>query len=120
MGRELQPGLHPEGEDGRRARAARADDSSAGEDDVVRVRSRASGCGQADGLPEVAECIAIALIPQARAGLQLLQARTKLSPTDITNRAITLYEFIDAQLSAGRELLLRDEETGEVQRVLIA
>lgn len=124
MGRGLQPGLPPEGEGGWRAPAARADNSSAGEDDVVRARpaarQRADGCSQANGLPEVADCIAIVLIPQARADLQRLKARTNLSQADITNRAITLYEFIDAQLSAGRELLIRDADTGEIQRVLIA
>lgn len=123
MGRELQPGLRPEGEGGWRARTARADNSSTGED-VVRARpaarQRAEGGSQATGLPQAVDCVAITLIPQVRAGLQRLQDRTNLSRTDITNRAITLYEFIEAQLSAGRELLIRDEDTGEIQRVLIA
>jgi len=123
MGRRLQPGLPPEGEGGWRAPAARAGNSSAGEDEVVRARlaasHRAGGRSQANGLPQVADRIAIALIPQARADLQRLQARTNLSQADIANRAITLYEFIDAQLSAGRELLIRDADTGEIQRVLI-
>lgn len=122
MGPELQPGLPLEGEGGLRATTARADNNTGG-DDVVRVRpaawQRACGCAQENGLPRIADCIAIALIPQARAGLQRLRARTNLSQTDITNRAITLYEFIDAQLAAGRELLIRDEATGEIQRVLI-
>ena len=39
---------------------------------------------------------------------------TSLSKTDIVNRAITLYEFIEAQLSAGRDILIRDGDTGEV------
>jgi hypothetical protein len=124
VGRELQPGLPPEGEGGWHAMTARADNSSAREDDVVRARpaawQRPGGGSQANGLPQVADCIAIALIPQVRAALQRLQARTNLSQTDITNRAITLYDFIEAQLSAGRELLIRDEGTGEIQRVLIA
>jgi hypothetical protein len=124
MGPELQPGLPPEGEgEGGWCAPARAD-NSAGEDDVVRARSaagqRAGRGSQANGLPQVADCIAVVLIPQVRADLQRLQARTNLSQTDITNRAITLYEFIDAQLGAGRELLIRDESTGEIQRVLIA
>ncbi len=29
--------------------------------------------------------------------------------------AITLYEFIDAQMRAGRDVLIRDNETGETQ-----
>jgi hypothetical protein len=129
MGRELQPGLPPEGEGGWHATTARADNNSAGEDDVVRGRpaawlragggAQANGLSQPDGPPPVAECVAIALIPQVRADLQRLQDRTNLSQTDITNRAITLYEFIDAQLRAGRELLIRDESTGEIQRVHI-
>ena len=127
MGRELQSGLpsEGEGEGGWRSMTARADNSSAGEDDVVRARPaarrRADGGAQANDLPpQVAGCIAIALIPPAMADLQRLQARTNLSQADITNRAITLYEFIEAQLSAGWEILIRNESTGEIQRVLIS
>ena len=61
--------------------------------------------------------ITVALIPQAGEGLQQLQDRTGLSKTDITNRAITLYEFIDAQLRAGRDVLIRDNDTRENQTV---
>jgi hypothetical protein len=67
----------------------------------------------------VIERITVALIPKAGEDLQALQTRTSLSKTDIANRAITLYEFIDAQQRAGRDLLLRDKDTGEVQTVLI-
>ncbi len=59
------------------------------------------------------------LIPKAGEDLQRLQERTSLSKTDITNRAITLYEFIDAQLRAGRDVLIRDGKTGETQLVRI-
>jgi hypothetical protein len=63
--------------------------------------------------------ITVALIPKAGEDLQQLQDRTKLSKTDLVNRAITLYEFIDAQQRAGRELVLKDSKTGETQTVLI-
>jgi hypothetical protein len=63
------------------------------------------------------ERITVALVPQAAEGLQQLRARTNLSKTDITNRAITLYEFVDSQLRVGRELLVRDMKTGETQIV---
>jgi len=43
--------------------------------------------------------------------LELLQDRTGLSETDIVNRAIALYEFINAPLQAGNGLLVRDQET---------
>jgi hypothetical protein len=61
--------------------------------------------------------VTVALIPKAAEDLQRLQDRTGLSKTDITNRAITLYEFIDAQLRAGRDILIRDNSTGETQTV---
>jgi hypothetical protein len=70
--------------------------------------------------PPVADRITVALIPKASEDLQRLQDRTSLSKTDITNRAITLYEFIDTQLSTGRDVLIRDNEAGttEIVRLL--
>jgi hypothetical protein len=65
------------------------------------------------------ERITVALIPKAGSDLQRLQERTDLSKTDIANRAITLYEFVDAQLRAGRDLMVRDPATGETQLVRI-
>jgi hypothetical protein len=64
-----------------------------------------------------AKHITVALIPTAETGLRLLQERTNLSKTDIANRAITSYEFLDAQLFAGRDLIVRDPKTGESQLV---
>jgi hypothetical protein len=63
------------------------------------------------------ERITVALIPKAVADLQHLQGRTGLSKTDLVNRAISLYEFIDKQTRAGQDLLLRDSETRETQLV---
>lgn len=63
------------------------------------------------------ERITVALIPKAAEDLQRLQERTGLSKTDIANRAITLYEFIDSQLNTGRDVLIKDSETGETQTV---
>ena len=65
----------------------------------------------------VADRITVVLIPKAAAGLQRLQDDTSLSKTDLVNRALTLYEFIDAQLRAGRDILARDPGTGETQVV---
>ncbi len=59
----------------------------------------------------------VTLIPAVERDLRRLQERTNLSRTDIANRAIALYEFFDAQLSAGRDLIIRDSETGEAQIV---
>ena len=63
------------------------------------------------------ERITVALIPKAAADLQRLQERSGLSKTDLTNRAISLYEFIDAQMREGREVLIRDPAKKETQLV---
>jgi len=59
--------------------------------------------------------ITVALIPQAAEDLQHLQDRTGLSKTDLVNRAVSLYEFVNAQLEEGRDLLIRDNEAEETQ-----
>jgi hypothetical protein len=63
------------------------------------------------------ERITVALIPKAAADLQHLQDSTSLSKTDLVNRAISLYEFIDQQMRSGRDLLIRDNGAGETQLV---
>jgi hypothetical protein len=63
------------------------------------------------------ERITVALIPKAAADLQHLQDRTSLSKTDLVNRAISLYEFINEQTEGGQDLLLRDKKTGDMQLV---
>ena len=68
---------------------------------------------------KVAERITVALVPKVADELQRLQERTSLSKTDLANRAITLYEYISDQLSAGKEVLIRDKKTGETQGILI-
>jgi hypothetical protein len=67
--------------------------------------------------PPSPERITVALIPKAVAELQNLQDRTNLSKTDIVNRAISLYDFVDQELRAGRDLLIRDATTGETERI---
>jgi len=67
--------------------------------------------------PQASERITVALIPKAVVDLQSLQDRTGLSKTDLTNRAISLYEFIDKLIREGKEVLIRDPEESETQRV---
>ena len=57
--------------------------------------------------------ITVTLIPKAEDELRRLQERTNLSATDLANRAITSYEFLDAQMRAGHHLIVRDCRTGE-------
>ena len=61
--------------------------------------------------------ITVALIPTVVKDLGRLQQRTKLSTTDLVNRAITSYEFFDAQMREGRHVLVRNKSTGETQLV---
>jgi hypothetical protein len=66
------------------------------------------------------ERLTVVLIPGAAADLRQLQKRTKLSRTDLANRAITSYEFVDSQLRGGRDLLLRHKDTGDTYIVRFA
>lgn len=59
--------------------------------------------------------ITVALILKAAEDLQRTIERTGLSKTDIVNRALSLYEYVDARLTAGDELLIRNKETGQVE-----
>jgi hypothetical protein len=67
--------------------------------------------------PAVVDRITVALVKKAGEDLQTLQDRTGLSKTDIVNRAISLYEFIDAQVKDGNDLLVRDQKTKETQLI---
>ena len=75
--------------------------------------------GASTAPPSVTDRITVALVQKAGSDLQSLQDRTGLSKTDLVNRAITLYEFIDGQLRQERDLLVRDRETGETQTILL-
>jgi hypothetical protein len=65
------------------------------------------------------ERITVALIPKAGADLQHLQDSTSYSKTEVVNRAIQIYAFLEGQMSSGRDLLVRDNKTGETQLVHI-
>jgi hypothetical protein len=107
---------------------ARTRNSATGED-VARpqpaYRLRAADRSQTSGRPEaedrspVTDRITIGLLPKVSDDLQRLQDMTSMSKTDIVNRAVTMYEFIEDQLRAGRDLLIRDSETQEIHKVMI-
>lgn len=59
--------------------------------------------------------ITVALIRQASEALERLERNNNLSKTDIINRAISLYDFIDEQIRSGQDILVRDKDTGDVQ-----
>lgn len=51
--------------------------------------------------------ITVALVDKAANDLQVTHDRTKMSKTNIVNRALSLYEFVDSELSEGAELIVR-------------
>ena len=60
--------------------------------------------------------ITVVLVAKAAAALQITQERSHLSRTDIVNRALSLYEFVDAELKAGAELIIhRDGQVYQVE-----
>jgi hypothetical protein len=67
--------------------------------------------------PPVIDRITVALIRKAGEDLQQLQDKTGLSKTDIVNRAISVYKFIESETEAGNDLLVRNPKTGETQLV---
>jgi len=54
--------------------------------------------------------ITVALTPDTATRLDELTARTGLSKTDLVNRAVQVYEFIDAETRAGSQILIRDTD----------
>ena len=60
--------------------------------------------------PAVVERINVALIAEAAEAMNKIQERTGLKKVDIVNRALMVYEFIDSELRAGNQVLLRDPE----------
>jgi hypothetical protein len=71
----------------------------------------------AEGSQSSGDRITVTLIPKATEGLRLLQERTSLSKTDLANRAIILYQFVDDQLRSGQDIIARNQATGETRLV---
>jgi hypothetical protein len=81
-------------------------------------REGSAMAGSPGGKTTETDRITVALIPKAGADLQHLLDKTGLSKTDLVNRAISLYEFVDESTRADREVLIRDKTTGETQAVV--
>ncbi|MEU0535684.1 hypothetical protein [Amycolatopsis tolypomycina] len=58
----------------------------------------------------VVDRVNVALIAEAVEALAKLQERTGLKKVDLVNRALLVYEFLDAELKAGKQVLLRDQD----------
>ena len=57
--------------------------------------------------PDIADRISVTLVKKAADDLARTQKRTGLGKTDIVNRALSAYEFIDRHMADGAEVLIR-------------
>jgi hypothetical protein len=73
--------------------------------------------GEDEGQRLTGERITVALIAKVAEQLQRLQGATGLSKTDIVNRSISLYDFLQTQMDADHDIIVRDRTTGETQIV---
>ena len=63
--------------------------------------------------------VTVNLIPKSSASLDRLAERTTMSKTDVINRALQLYDFIDGETAAGGQILVRSADgTAEVLRII--
>jgi hypothetical protein len=58
----------------------------------------------------VVDRVIVALIAEAVDALAKLQERTGLKKVDLVNRALLVCEFVDAELKAGKQVLVRDQD----------
>lgn len=61
--------------------------------------------------------MSVTLIPKANTELEWLQGHTGMAQVDVINRAIQIMGFIERQVAAGGELLIRKD--GETEKVTI-
>ena len=70
----------------------------------------------ASGMSDEQRRITIALIPKAQEALDTLTGRSGLSKTDVINRALQAYAFLEDQAAGGAKILVqRGRNTEEVR-----
>lgn len=56
------------------------------------------------------ERISVSLVRESVDALAKIQERTGLKKVDAVNRALMIYEFIDAELRSGNDIIVRDAD----------
>jgi hypothetical protein len=82
-----------------------------------RREMRAMAPAEGLGRNAAAERITVALAAKAAGDLRLTQERSGLSKTDVVNRALSLYEFVDSRLAAGDEIMVRNRDSGDLELI---
>lgn len=54
--------------------------------------------------------VTVKLIPQARDAVNRITARLGLSQTDVINRAVLAYDFLEEESAAGADVLIRRKD----------
>ena len=67
-----------------------------------------------------AERLTVGLTNRAASELRALRIATELTKTELVNRALCLYYFIEQQRQEGKQLAVYDQDCGEFQPVHIA
>lgn len=79
------------------------------------------GEGQEDGgsstASPVAERVNVALTARSCIALELVKAITSDTKTDIINRALQVYAYLESEISDGNEICIRSKDSGELQRL---
>lgn len=85
-----------------------------------RREPRLSASREQPAGPPAAACgrVTVTLVPKAATDLQSTHERTRMSKTDIVNRAISLYEFVEAEMSSGAEIIVRRDGEDYVVEML--
>jgi hypothetical protein len=66
----------------------------------------------------VVDRVNVVLTERAAQAIAKIQKRTGLKKVEIVNRALSIYEYIDAEMRTGNELVVRDPQ-GSEQRLMI-
>jgi len=84
----------------------------------VAADATAAAAVQAGHPVALGDLITIALVEKAADDLQRTHERTGMSKTDIVNRAVSLYEFLESELSVGAQLIIRRDDKEYVVELL--
>jgi hypothetical protein len=91
-------------------------DTEAGQEPLAPSHDRRSASPpeieKIHGVPPVVTKITVALVEEAEEALEQAKESTKRSKTDIVNKALVLYGFVNSELRSGSELVLK-RPTGE-------
>lgn len=64
-----------------------------------------------------AQRVNVWLIQEANDALRRLQLRTGLNRADVINRALQVYDYLNEEMFEGKKVLIKDEQTGEVEKI---